>query len=69
MQRLAFFLFALFLSASALADPAPLRRDSWTITVQLHPDLTYVETIEQEYTFLTKAGIPLADRDFVPFHP
>jgi transglutaminase-like putative cysteine protease len=69
MQRLAFFLFALFLSASALADPAPLRRDSWTITVQLHPDLTYVETIEQEYTFLTKAGIPLADRDYVPFHP
>jgi len=69
MHRLALLLFVLLLGAPAWADPAPLRRDSWSITIQLNPDLTYVETIEQEYTFLTKAGIPLADRDYVPFHP
>ena len=69
MHRLAFFVLVLLFGTSAWADPAPLRRDNWTITIQLNPDLTYVETIEQEYTFLTQAGIPLADRDYVPFHP
>ncbi len=73
MLRVAFCLFVLFsaaiLTSPAGADPPPLRRDQWTVTIQLNPDLTYVETIEQEYTFLTNAGISLADRDYVPFHP
>lgn len=39
------------------------------MTVELNHDLTYTETIEQDYVFLTKAGIPLADRDMVTFYP
>jgi hypothetical protein len=53
----------------ALADGMPLRRDLWSVSVSVRPDLTYVETIEQEYTLLTKAGIALADRDYVSFYP
>ncbi len=54
---------------TALADPPALRRDLWAVSIALNPDRTYVETIEQEYTLLTKAGIGLADRDFVSFFP
>ncbi|HKM65394.1 MAG TPA: DUF3857 domain-containing protein [Acidisphaera sp.] len=46
-----------------------LRRDDWRLTVVLNHDLTYVETIEQQYSFLTRAGIPLADRDDLSFYP
>jgi Domain of Unknown Function with PDB structure (DUF3857)/Transglutaminase-like superfamily len=46
-----------------------LRRDDWRLTVVVHHDLTYVETIEQQYSFLTRAGIPLADRDDLSFYP
>jgi hypothetical protein len=56
-------------SASARAEEPPLRRDLWHVVIHLNADLTFTETIEQEYTLLTAAGIPLADRDYVPFYP
>ncbi|MBV8455710.1 MAG: DUF3857 and transglutaminase domain-containing protein, partial [Acetobacteraceae bacterium] len=46
-----------------------MRRENWSMAIELNRDLTYTETIEQDYVFLTKAGIPLADRDLVSFHP
>ena len=70
MVRVAFCLvFLLSAFSAASADMPPLRRENWTVTIRINPDLTYVETIEQEYRFLTKAAVPLADRDFVPFFP
>jgi transglutaminase-like putative cysteine protease len=58
------------LALTARADtPAPLRRENWSMAIELNRDLTYTETIEQDYVFLTKAGIALADRDLVSFYP
>ncbi|MBO0709761.1 MAG: DUF3857 and transglutaminase domain-containing protein [Acetobacteraceae bacterium] len=62
-------LMCLVFSGRAWADPAPLRRDVWTVFIHLNRDFTYTETIEQEYTFLDSTGIPLADRDDVAFYP
>lgn len=66
---LAFNLLASTAFAASSGAPAPLRRENWSMTVELNHDLTYTETIEQDYVFLTKAGIPLADRDMVTFYP
>lgn len=69
MRRVAFLFFCGLISAPAWADSSPLRRDLWAVSIKLNSDFTYTETIEQEYSFRTKAAIPLADRDYVPFYP
>jgi transglutaminase-like putative cysteine protease len=56
-------------SPTAAPEGPPLRRDGWHLRVELHPDLTYVETITQDYTLRTRAGVALADRDDVTVHP
>jgi transglutaminase-like putative cysteine protease len=74
MRRLALTAVLLLLAALALprpavAEPPALRRELWAVDVKVNADLTYSETIEQEYSFPAKAGIRLADRDYVPFYP
>ncbi len=69
-MRLGFLLVCLgLLSSAARAEAPALRRDLWAVSVKLNADLTYVETIEQEYSLGTKAGIAAADRDYVSFFP
>jgi hypothetical protein len=64
-------------SAACLVPPLPAlassivhaRLDSDRTTYEIHPDLTYVQTIELDYTLLTPRGLRDRERSALDFYP
>jgi len=65
----AMLLLCAMASGAQAQSPQHLRLDHLSRAYEIHPDLTYVETISQDATLFTRRGISAGERETMDFYP
>jgi len=62
-------LLCVMVSSVQAETPQHLRLDHFSRFYDVHPDLTYVETVSQDATLFTRRGISAGERETMDFYP